>query len=339
MAPPLPMPAPPVAPVVPHAAAVVVGGETAGVVGANALGPAAPTMGNTPVVGTAGAELTPRLLISIEPNGIPVRATPPGAVGDVDVGVDDEAMLLEPEPHVPDMPDVSTPEVVDIPVGIDICDDVDVPGIAVGSVDAAVGSVPVVPDVAMLPVVGAVAGAAVPGAVPPPSKLAVDPNIPDSDIPPVEQPLLVIAPVVGIVIVPVTPPVGAGLTPSDVTSVEPSGIPVVPTEPLAPIPSGEVAPSEGTAVSGSSGSSTWANAGPAHNKHEAVATSSNDLTKVFPDESESTAAIVEKPVGVHLSRSASPRRAPMPISFTAISPGASLSNIGQSLRGRACSLE
>src|SRR6195256_3631626 len=145
MAPPLPMPAPPVAPVVPHAAAVVVGGETAGVVGANALGPAAPTMGNTPVVGTAGAELTPRLLISIEPNGIPVRATPPGVVGDVDVGVDDEAMLLEPEPHIPDMPDVSIPGVVDIPGGIDICEDVDVPGIAVGSVVAALASVPVLP--------------------------------------------------------------------------------------------------------------------------------------------------------------------------------------------------
>ncbi len=137
---------------------------------------------------------------------------------------------------------------------------------------------------------------------------------------------------------PVTPPVGAGLTPSDVTSVEPSGIPVVPTDPLAPIPSGEVAPSEGTAVSGSSGSSTWANAGPAHNKHQAVATSSNGLMKVSPEESGSTAAIGEKLVGVLRSRSALPRRAPMPISFAAISPGASLSNIGQSLRGRACSL-
>ena len=242
---------------VPHVEALVVGGETTGIVGANALGPTVPTTGNTPIVGTAGAELTPRLLISVEANGIPVRTTPPGVVGDVDVGVDDEAMLLEPEPHIPDIPEVSSvPEAVDIPDGTDICDDVDVPGIVVGSVVAAVASVPVVPDVAMLPVVGAVAGAAVPGAVPPPSKLAVDPNIPDSDIPPVEQPLLVIAPVVGIAIVPVTPPVGAGLTPSDVTSVEPSGIPVVPTDPLAPIPSGEVAPSEGTAVSGSSGSST-----------------------------------------------------------------------------------
>ena len=43
-----------------------------GMVGANERGPAVPTMGNTPVIGTAGAELTPRLLISIEPNGIPV---------------------------------------------------------------------------------------------------------------------------------------------------------------------------------------------------------------------------------------------------------------------------
>ena len=151
-APPLPMPAPPVAPVVPHVAALVVVDETVGVVGANALGPTVPTMGNTPIVGTAGAELTPRLLISIEPNGIPVRATPPGAVGDVDVGVDDEAMLLEPEPHIPDIPDVSSiPEAVDIPGRIDICDDVDVPGIA------------------MLPVVAAVAGVALPDAVPPPS--------------------------------------------------------------------------------------------------------------------------------------------------------------------------
>ena len=148
---------------VPHVAALVVVDETVGVVGANALGPTVPTMGNTPIVGTAGAELTPRLLISVEPNGIPVRATPPGVVGVVDVGLDDAAMLLEPEPHIPDMPDVSIPEVVDIPGGIDICEDVDVPGIAVGSVVAAVASVPVLPDAA------AVAGAAVPGAAPPPS--------------------------------------------------------------------------------------------------------------------------------------------------------------------------
>jgi hypothetical protein len=248
-------------PVAEHVAVLAVADEIVGIVGTVELGPTVPTIGNTPVVGTAGAELTPRLPISIEPNGIPVRAAPPGVVGiaDVDVGVDDEAMLLEPEPHIPDIPDVSSiPEDVDIPNGTDISDDVDVPGVVVGSVVAAVGSVPVAPDVAMLPVVAAVAGAPLPAAAPPPSKLAVDPNVPDADIPPVEHavPLVVIAPLVGIAIVPVTLPVGAGLTPAELISVEPIGSPVVPTDPLVPIPSGEVAPSEGTAVSGSSGSST-----------------------------------------------------------------------------------
>jgi hypothetical protein len=156
----------------PPVAAVTMGaGATVGIVGTNELGPTVPTIGNTPVIGTAGAEPTPRLLISMEPNGIPVRAKPPGVVGNVDVavGVDDEAMLLEPEPHIPDIPDVlSIPKDVDIPVGTVISDDVDVPGVAVGSVDAAVGSIAVVP-VAKPPVVAAVAGAAVPGAVPPPS--------------------------------------------------------------------------------------------------------------------------------------------------------------------------
>src|SRR3984893_4915510 len=172
MVPALPVPALPTPPVAEHVAVLAVAGKAVGIVGANDLGPTVPEMGNTPVVGTAGAELTPRLLISMEPNGIPVRAPPPGVVGnvDADVGVDDEAMLLEPEPHIPDMPDVlSIARDVDVPNGTDICDDVDDPGVAVGSVVAAVGSVPVVPDVAMLPVVAAVAGAAVPGAVPPPS--------------------------------------------------------------------------------------------------------------------------------------------------------------------------
>jgi hypothetical protein len=167
-----PIPALPMVPVVPHVAVLAVVGKRVGIVGANERGPTVPTMGNTPVVGTAGAELTPRLLISIEPNGIPVRAPPPGVVGnvDVDVGVDDEAMLLEPEPHIPDIPDVpSVPKDVDVPTGTVISDEVDVPGVAVGSVFAAEGSVAVVPGVAMLPVVAAVAGAVVPGAIPPPS--------------------------------------------------------------------------------------------------------------------------------------------------------------------------
>jgi hypothetical protein len=135
-------------------------------VGVVGTGATVPTVGDTVSVGTAAAEATPRLPISNDPNGSPVRAAPPGVVGnvDVDVGVDDEAMLLEPEPHIPDIPDVlSIPRDVDVPVGTVISDDVDVPGTAVGSVVAAVGSV------AVVPVVAAVAGAAVPGAVPPPS--------------------------------------------------------------------------------------------------------------------------------------------------------------------------
>ena len=122
-----------------------------GIVGADA---AVPTTGDTFVVGTAAAELTPRLPISIEPNGIPVRAPPPDVVGAVDVGVDDEAMLLEPAPHIPDNPDVSNiPEDVDIPDVAEIPDDVDIPDVAM------------VPDVA--PVVGVAVPVAIP--IPPPS--------------------------------------------------------------------------------------------------------------------------------------------------------------------------
>src|SRR5713101_5556550 len=127
----------------------VSGDVTVGIVGTNG---AVPTVGNTPIVGTAAAELTPRLPISVDPIGIPVRAPPPGTVDDV--GVDDEVTLLEPEPHIPDDPDVSSiPEVVDTPDVADIPEEVDDPDVA------------------------AVAGAAVPTPIPPPSKLAVDPNI------------------------------------------------------------------------------------------------------------------------------------------------------------------
>src|SRR5216683_1815389 len=189
----------------------VSGDVTVGIVGTNG---AIPTVGNTLIVGTAAAELTPRLPISKDPNGIPVRAPPPGVVGDVDVGVDDEATLLEPEPHIPDNPVVSNiPEVVDIP------DDIDVPDIAVP------------PDVA------AVAGVAAPTAVPPPSKLAADPNIPDGEVPKVEH--VVLLPGIAVVLI---EPVGIGLTPGDAISVAHIGIPVGETvEPVA-MPSGEVAP-------------------------------------------------------------------------------------------------
>ena len=205
------VPVVPVAPVVRPGTVLVVGDETVGIVGTNGaeLVPTVLTVGNTFIVGTAGAELTARLLISVDPNGIPIRAPPPGTVDDV--GVDDEVILLEPEPHIPDDPDVSSiPEVVDIP------------------------------DVAVVPDVAAVAGVAVPIAVPPPSKLAVDPNIPDGEIPTVEH----VVPLPGIAIVPVTP-LGPGLTPGDASSVAPIGIPVPPTDAPGLLPSGEVMPSEG----------------------------------------------------------------------------------------------
>jgi hypothetical protein len=45
-----------------------------------------------------------------------------------DVGVDDAAMLLEPEPHIPVNPDVSSiPEDVDNPDVAEIAVDVDIP--------------------------------------------------------------------------------------------------------------------------------------------------------------------------------------------------------------------
>lgn len=209
-----------------------------GIVGSTALGPTVPTTGDTVGVGTAGVALTPRLPSSIEPNGIPVRARPPGAVGVVEVGVDDDATLLEPEPHIPDIPAVSnvpevleTPDVLKGPEEFEIPDDVDDPDIAV------------LPDIAPL-AVPAVAGAPVPTPIPipPPSKLVVDPNIVDGEVPTVEHavPLLVL----GIVIVPVTP-VAAGLSPPEVISVDPSAIPVGPTDVPGPAPSGEVAPRVG----------------------------------------------------------------------------------------------
>jgi hypothetical protein len=259
------------------------GDETAGTVGANGVGPTKPTIGDTLVVGTAAAELTPRLPTSIDPNGIPVRAPPPGVVGDVDVGVDDEAMLLEPEPHIPDIPAVSSvPEVVDTPDVADIPDDVDI------EVD--------IPDVA------AVAGAAVPTAIPPPSKLAVDPNIDDGEVPTVEHaaPLVVL----GIVIVPVTP-LGAGLSPGEVISVEPSGIPVGSTDVPGLTPSGEVVPRVGVVAI----APTWA------------------IAPLQAKSAGSTAAINENLIDILRLRTAPSRRAPMSISFTTVSLGAKLSDI------------
>jgi hypothetical protein len=234
----------PVVPVVPevvavaaHAGLVAVVGETVGNVGIDELSPSVPTRGNTFGNGTGGVEPTPRLPISNDPNGIPVRAPPPGVVGIVDVGLDDAATLLEPEPHIPDIPDVSStpddPEVTGISDVTEVVDDVDVP-------DAIV-----VPDIAVSPELAAEAGTAVPTDMPPPSKLAVDPNISEGGVAAVGHAVLVVA--VGIVIVPVTP-VGTGLTPGVVIPTAPSGIPVGElVEPIA-MPSGEVAPIVGVGV-------------------------------------------------------------------------------------------
>jgi hypothetical protein len=196
-----------------------------GSVGADEIGPTVPAKGDTFGNGTGGVELTPRLASSNDPNGIPVRSTPPGTVGVIDVGLDDAAMLFAPEPHIPDIPDVSSTPAEPVVTGI-----ADVTGV-VDDVD--------VPDAVVVPDIAAVAGAAVPTDVPPPSKLALDPNISEGGVATVGHAVLVV--VVGIVIVPVTP-AGTGLTPGEVISVEPSGIPVgEPAEPIA-IPSGEVAP-------------------------------------------------------------------------------------------------
>jgi hypothetical protein len=122
--------------------------------------PTLPVMGDTFGNGTTCAALTPRLRIPTESNGTPARAPPLVVVGDVDVGLDDAAMLLEPEPHIPVRPDVSgIPEDIDSPDVAEIAADVDIPE-EVGVPD---GNTP--PDVA------AVAGVVVPFAIatPPPS--------------------------------------------------------------------------------------------------------------------------------------------------------------------------
>jgi hypothetical protein len=139
----------------------VAGGETVGIVGIDGAAlPTLPVMGNTLVVGTTCAALTPRLLISVESNGTPARAAPLVVVGDVDVGLDDAAVLLEPEPHIPVRPDVSTiPEDVDSPDVAEIAVEVDIPD----DVDGPDGATP--PDVAVVP--GIVVSFAIPN--PPPS--------------------------------------------------------------------------------------------------------------------------------------------------------------------------
>jgi hypothetical protein len=103
-----------------------------------------PAIGDALGAGTAVAELTPRLPISVESSGIPARVL--AVENDVEVGVDDEVTLLEPEPHIPDDPAVvAIPEVIDNPEVADIPavipDAALVPGVAVATVDAVAGVV------------------------------------------------------------------------------------------------------------------------------------------------------------------------------------------------------
>jgi hypothetical protein len=142
-------------------------------------------------VGTTGAALTPALPISTEPNGIPVRAAPPG---DTDGIAADDAALLELVPHVPE---VAAPPGSDVPVPVPI-------------------------------------------AIPPPSKVVPEPDVPDEGLPAAEH----------VVPVPVVPavPVGIGLRPGDASSVEPKGIPIGETGEPGVMPSGEVAPMPGVGL-------------------------------------------------------------------------------------------
>jgi hypothetical protein len=275
--------------------------ESVGITGSEALGPTVPVMGNTLGTGTGGVEPTARLPISKDPKGIPVRAPPPGVVGNVDVGLDDAAILPEPEPHIPDIPDVSR-----IPGDPEVTGS---SGVTVIGGNVVVPEVVVVVGVAVVPEPAAVAGAAVPTAIPPPSKLALDPNISVGEVATVVHAVELV--VVGIVIVPVTP-VGTGLTPGDVISVLPSGIPVGELVEPAEMPRGEVAPIVGVGVTvPSNGTSTCAMAG-------------------LPTKSAgSTAAISRSFVGALGFPAEAPRQAPTSIIATG-SFAVKLSDIGQS---------
>jgi hypothetical protein len=203
------------------ATAVVFGADratagTVGIVGAMVL-----MVGPTVMVGTIAAELIPRLPISVEPIGMPVRGTPPGVMGDV--GVDDAARLPEPAPHMLWVPDVSIRADVGGMSDDDIAD-VDVPGIM---------------DIVLC-------GVTLPTSTPPPSKVVADPNIVDGAVPMVEHTVL-----------PMVDEIGAGLTPGDAISVAPSGMPVPPTGALGTMPSGDVAESEGVGITAACCATAW----------------------------------------------------------------------------------
>jgi hypothetical protein len=203
------------------ATAVVFGAEsvTAGTVGT--VGAMVLMVGPTVMGGTIAAELTPRLPISVEPIGMPVRGTPPGVVGDV--GVDDAARLFEPAPHMLWVPDVSIRADVGGMPDDDIADVVDIPGI----------------DIVLC-------GVTLPTATPPPSKVVADPNIVEGAVPMVEHTEL-----------PMLDEIGAGLTPAEAISVAPNGMPVPPTGALGTMPSGDVAESEGVGITAACCAKAW----------------------------------------------------------------------------------
>ena len=142
----------------------------AGIAGGATPRPAMLANGDKLGVGIVAQEPTPRLAISQEASGIPVRGLPPGVVGAVDIGADgDIGGPFDAKLHIPETPTVSVEEVVDIPeVG-------NIPG----SIDVRDGdgmpAISVLPDVAMvlvivpMPAVAAVAVVADPIAIPPPS--------------------------------------------------------------------------------------------------------------------------------------------------------------------------
>jgi hypothetical protein len=110
-----------------------------------------PAIGDGLGAGTAVAELTPRLLISVESSGIPARVLL--VADDVEVGAD-AVTLLEPEPHIPDNPAVvAIPEVIDNP--------------EVADTPAVIPDAGLVVDVAVA-IVDAVAGVTAPLSVTPP---------------------------------------------------------------------------------------------------------------------------------------------------------------------------
>ena len=195
------------------------GSVTAGTVGAVVA--TALMVGPTVMVGTIAAELTPRLPISVDPIGMPVRGTPPDVTEDV--GVDDAARLPAPAPHMIWVPDVSIRADVGEMPDDDIADVADIPGID-----------------------SALCGVTLPTATPPPSKALADPNIVDGAVPMVEQAVL-----------PMLDETGIGLTPPDAISVAPNGMPVPPTGALGTMPSGEVAESEGVGITAACCAKAW----------------------------------------------------------------------------------